>query len=93
MQTGVAISYYTYVATPIGKILLVSYCGKSLSGIYTAGQKNLPIVGANWKYTDAIPLFTLTKKQLVAYIVAKSNCFTIDYNVNGSCFQKKYGKA
>ncbi|WP_243018350.1 MULTISPECIES: methylated-DNA--[protein]-cysteine S-methyltransferase [Candidatus Cardinium] len=78
--------YYTYIITPIGKLLLTAKHGK-LIGLHIEGQKHFPTLHQNGEYNADIPIFTDTKRQLDAYFTLGKSSFTIDYKLYGTDFQ------
>lgn len=79
--------FYTYLSTPIGKLLLTS-SNDTLTGIYSMQQKNRSIPTNEWEQNDALPIFKNTAVQLEQYFASRLVVFTIAYTLQGTHFQK-----
>ncbi|WP_339043778.1 methylated-DNA--[protein]-cysteine S-methyltransferase [Cardinium endosymbiont of Tipula unca] len=79
--------YYTYLTTPIGKILLSSSNAK-LIGLHIEQQKHFPIIGESWDYNMHMPIFNKVNIQLDEYFNAKRTHFEIEHALNGTPFQQ-----
>lgn len=85
-KTDSPIIYYTYIATPIGKLLLTADHDK-LIGLHIEGQKHGPVIQRYWQHNGDICVFTNIKIQLNEYFTTKRHAFQIDYTLHGTDFQ------
>lgn len=86
-HTNSTMVYYTYLTTPIGKILL-SCSNAKLIGLHIEQQKHFPIIGDNWNCNVNMPIFNKVKIQLDEYFNSKRRDFVIEYELNGTPFQQ-----
>jgi methylated-DNA-[protein]-cysteine S-methyltransferase len=82
---------YSLVESPIGDVLLVGAPDVAteqfaVTGVYLAGQKYEPLLGADWR-RDADP-FADAEKQLVAYFAGDLTSFEFPLAPQGSEFQR-----
>lgn len=77
---------YSYITTPIGKMLLTAHYNQ-LTGLYLEGAQPFPVIQNQWQYNRDITIFKEMKLQLDAYFTLKRSSFTIDYKLNGTDFQ------
>ena len=80
--------FYSYIASPLGRILLTSD-GESLTGLYLEGQKYEPEPGAGWTRNDTLPLFTTTASQLAEYFAGARSSFELPLAPAGTPFQQR----
>jgi O-6-methylguanine DNA methyltransferase len=79
--------FYTYLSTPIGKLLLTS-SNDTLTGIYSMQQKNRPTPTKEWEQNDALSIFQVSAMQLEQYFASRLVVFTVAYTLHGTHFQK-----
>ncbi len=84
--------YYTWVESPIGRLLLISN-GDSLTGLYMTDPKHAEPIQSDWhEDTNAQP-FPQTRKQLEEYFQGKRKEFDLPIELRGTNFQKRVWQA
>ena len=81
---------YTYVQSPIGRILLVGRAG-TLTGLYVADHDGCPTPGADWVEDDAA--FRHVRQQLDEYFAGTRTSFDVPFELDGTPFQKQVWEA
>jgi methylated-DNA-[protein]-cysteine S-methyltransferase len=84
-------TYYTYMETPIGPLLLTSD-GKSLTRLYMDAHKNGATVLPDWKRGDSEPVLAEAKRQLDAYFAGDLTEFDLPLAPAGTGFQHRVWK-
>jgi methylated-DNA-[protein]-cysteine S-methyltransferase len=79
-------TYYTYVESPIDRLLLTSD-GKSLTSILFADERAVP--GADWVQSDDAAPFAEVRSQLDAYFAGERTDFDLPLAAAGTEFQRK----
>jgi methylated-DNA-[protein]-cysteine S-methyltransferase len=80
--------FYCHHITPIGDLLLSSD-GGALTGLYLAGQKYFPEIGADWIEDAQAQPFPQTIAQLSQYFQHQRQRFDLPLNPSGTAFQKQ----
>jgi len=81
-------TFYSYIETSFGKILLLSQ-EQSLVGLYFISQKNIPTLDKYMHYAPKTDIFLSTFTQLNEYMKGTRQEFNINYKFIGTDFQKK----
>jgi methylated-DNA-[protein]-cysteine S-methyltransferase len=79
---------YTYVESPLGRILLTSD-GSGLSGLYLEGQRYEPTPASDWTQSGHSPLFASTATQLAEYFAGSRTHFQLPLALVGTPFQQE----
>ncbi len=77
---------YTYVESPLGRILLTSD-GSALSGLYLAGQRYEPTPASDWTQSAHSPLLASAATQLGEYFAGSRTRFQLPLAPVGTPFQ------
>jgi methylated-DNA-[protein]-cysteine S-methyltransferase len=80
-------TYYAYVGTPVGKILLIASENK-FRGVYLMPQKHFPKIGKTWIYGEQMRCFRDFKQQLAEYFNGQRVRFDVDHIYQGTPLQK-----
>ncbi len=81
-------SYYTFVKSPLGELLLVSD-GVSLTHLAMEKQSHGPKIASDWQKNVVFPLFTQAERQLAEYFAGRRRTFDLPLHAEGTPFQKK----
>ena len=81
---------YTYLDSPLGKLLLTSD-GESLTGIYFPCHQDRHKLRAGWRRDDAC--FDDARRQLRAYFAGKLRNFDLPLRMNGTPFERRVWNA
>jgi methylated-DNA-[protein]-cysteine S-methyltransferase len=77
---------YTFIESPLGRLLLVATDADSLVGLYLENQKYLPSIAADWHQVNNLPLFILAASQLDEYFHGDRSEFELPLAPVGSTF-------
>lgn len=77
---------YTYLETPLGKIMVLSQ-GQKLEGLYFVTQEH--VLDTTWQQDFNNELFLVLNKQLQEYCNGLRKQFAVPYVLKGTLFQQK----
>lgn len=80
--------YYTYLESPIGRLLLTSD-GISLTGLYMEPHRHGPVSTEGWVRDDEAVPFSSAREQLEAYFAGELQEFDIPLAPQGTPFQQR----
>jgi methylated-DNA-[protein]-cysteine S-methyltransferase len=80
--------YYTCFESPLGTLLLTSN-GRSLTGLYTKGQKYFPLKTEQWQEAKQLALLLQVQQQLAEYFAHQRQHFGLPLEPAGTEFQKQ----
>lgn len=83
---------YTYVDSPLGRILLTSD-GGALSGLYFVGQKYAAIPAGDWAREPRAALFAQAQTELAQYFAGERKRFDLPLALAGTPFQARVWQA
>lgn len=81
-------TYYTYLESPIGRLLLTSD-GASLTGLYMDAHRHGPDVLEGWVHDDQVAPFPAARQQLTDYFAGTLQEFDLPLAATGTEFQQK----
>ncbi|MFF4362732.1 methylated-DNA--[protein]-cysteine S-methyltransferase [Streptomyces sp. NPDC001604] len=81
---------YTKIDSPVGELLLVGE-GTALTSLSLPGQRNAPVVGADWRRDDEA--FGEAARQLSAYFAGRLPRFELSLAPEGTEFQQRVWRA
>ncbi|MFI7404099.1 methylated-DNA--[protein]-cysteine S-methyltransferase [Streptomyces sp. NPDC049541] len=81
---------YTKIDSPVGELLLVGE-GTTLTSLSLPGQRNAPVVGADWRRDDGA--FGEAARQLSAYFTGRLPRFDLSLAPAGTGFQQRVWRA
>ncbi|MDQ4075315.1 MAG: methylated-DNA--[protein]-cysteine S-methyltransferase [Chloroflexota bacterium] len=81
-------TYYTYVSSPLGLLLLTSD-GSALTGLYMNEHKHGTAISDNWILRDDAPPFPEARTQLEEYFVGTRTQFDLPLAADGTAFQRE----
>jgi methylated-DNA-[protein]-cysteine S-methyltransferase len=85
-MAGGLMTYYTFINTPAGEVLLVG-SGSALRGLYWKVFKRMPKVQPDWIEDNMV--FTQIIQQLDEYFAGKRQVFDFEFELQGTEFQKE----
>ncbi|WP_405865324.1 MULTISPECIES: methylated-DNA--[protein]-cysteine S-methyltransferase [unclassified Streptomyces] len=81
---------YTTIDSPVGELLLVGE-GTALNSLSLPGQRNAPVVRADWRRDDGT--FAEAARQLAAYFEGRLTRFDLSLAPEGTQFQQRVWQA
>lgn len=81
-------TYYQWLESPLGPLLLTTD-GRSLTGLYLAGQKYFPTQIQTWTETSQIAPLPQVREQLGEYFAGQRQTFDLPLNPSGTDFQQQ----
>ena len=87
---------YTQFDSALGRVTLTAADDPSqaaeaaaLTGLYYAGQKDHPAIGADWQRDDGHPLLAKVRDQYLAYEAGTRTVFDVALRLQGTPFQRR----
>jgi methylated-DNA-[protein]-cysteine S-methyltransferase len=81
-------TYYTFVPSPVGDLMLTSD-GTALTGVFMGAQKHGPEIGADWVQDQTAQPFPAARQQLADYFAGKRREFELPLGARGTAFQER----
>ncbi|MEO1144918.1 MAG: methylated-DNA--[protein]-cysteine S-methyltransferase [Cyanobacteria bacterium J06638_22] len=80
--------YYQWIDSPLGALLL-TFDGRSLTGLYLKGQKYFPVITEAWCESSQVEPFEQVQAQLTEYFAHQRQQFDLPLELQGTAFQKQ----
>lgn len=83
---------HTHLTGPLGP-MLVTFDNDALLGLYFVGQKDEPVIVADWRRDDAHPIALRTAQALARYFDGGGDAFDVPIRLRGTPFQVSVWRA